>query len=319
MNGTTPKVTVILTVYERTQFLREAIQGVLQQDYDNYEVLVTDDSASAKIQSICESLNVGGRIRYRSNSPRAGVALNVRAAWMEARGEFVTILNDDDAWEPGFLRHLVSALQKNPDCVLAFSDHWLMDSQGQIDIAATDANTRLYRRDRLPAGPISATADLVLIGNSVPLVMAAVIKKSAIPPEVLSREVGGAYDFWLSCCLAATGRPFCYVPERLTRYRLHPQMETARQAEGKSLEMVHIFQALLDTNKFPRHAPLIRRRLAGAFFQCGKESLQWGNRRNARHYFKRSLATAVSLRPIVGLMLACLPDRKTGDTNRDPA
>lgn len=311
MNDAAPQVTIILTVYERTQFLREAIQGVLQQDFDDYEVLVTDDSASAKIQSICEELNAGGKIRYRRNSPHLGVALNVKAALLEARGALIAILNDDDVWEPGFLRQLVQGLQNNPDCVLAFSDHWIMDSQGVIDIAATDANTRHYRRDRLPAGLIRATGDLVLVSNSIPLAMATVFRKDALSPEMLCREFGGAYDFWLSCCLAASGSPFFYVPERLTRYRLHPQMETARKAEGKSLEMVHIFQILLENKEFPGHELLLRRRLASAFFQCGKESLQWGNRPNARRYFKQSLAVVVSWRPIVGLMLACFPARKS--------
>jgi len=67
-------------------------------------------------------------------------------------GEFVAILNDDDVWEPAFLSQLVPHLLNDPDVVLAFSDHYIIDEQSRIDPAATENNTRRWRRDVLSPG-----------------------------------------------------------------------------------------------------------------------------------------------------------------------
>src|SRR4051812_23389763 len=95
--STSPKVSVIVTVFRRTRYLREALHSALAQAIADIEIIVTDDSASADIEAICASM-ADDRVRYRSNRPTLGVVLNVQAALREARGEYVAILNDDDVW-----------------------------------------------------------------------------------------------------------------------------------------------------------------------------------------------------------------------------
>src|SRR5688572_9794912 len=88
--GHRPSVTVLLTVFQRTAFIRAAIASALAQTWPADEILVTDDSASAEIRRICEESGV----RYRANPTPLGVARNVAAAAAEARGDLLTILND---------------------------------------------------------------------------------------------------------------------------------------------------------------------------------------------------------------------------------
>src|SRR5207245_1619072 len=126
-------------------------QSVLEQTFRSFEIIVADDSNHSEIKSICDSLHQP-KIRYRGNSFPVGVALNVRTAVSEAGGKYVAILNDDDTWEPDFLDLLVTPLENSSERVLAFADHWIMLSDGQIEVCRTDENTVRYRRDILAEG-----------------------------------------------------------------------------------------------------------------------------------------------------------------------
>ena len=101
------------------------------------------------------------------------------------------------------------------------------------DRAATERNTIRHGRAQLAEGEVHDPGRFVLETNGVPLAMGAVFRLSALDTRRLSSEVAGAYDLWISAQLAASGGAFYYVPERLTRYRVHAEMETARRSPDK--------------------------------------------------------------------------------------
>jgi len=206
----TVPVSVIITVFERLNYLADAIKSALDQTLMPLEIIVTDDSSSKKIETICNSFN-HAKIRYRNNKLNLGVALNVRAAISEAKGKYIAILNDDDIFEPAFIEKLIAPLRKHEDRVLAFSDYWFISQDGKIDEKLTDDVAAIYGRDILPKGEVENLNEFVLEKNGVPLAMAAIFRKDALNLKLLSREVEGAYDFWISCLLASTGRPVYYV------------------------------------------------------------------------------------------------------------
>ncbi|MBP8788764.1 MAG: glycosyltransferase [Moraxellaceae bacterium] len=300
-----PVITVVITVYKRTNYLCEALQSVLAQSYRSFEIVVTDDSCSDAVKGIVNQFN-SPLIRYRGNPSTLGVALNLRAAVKEARGRYVAILNDDDVWEPDFLAELVTPLEQNKNISLAFSDHWIISGKGELDVKATDENTARYR-NQLPSGVITNPTALVLEKNGVPLAMASLIRKDTIDWDLLVSHVSGAYDFWISCLLAATGRPFYFVPKRLTRYRVHDAMETARRAPDKNTNMAYIYAQLLEMNHFDGREEFLKSRLAQALFQVGKDNLYFNNLGSARGCFARSMKAKPSLKVFLALLLSYSP------------
>ena len=283
-------VTVIITVFERTAFLRAAIESVLAQRAMPGEILVCDDSLSLPIREICAG--AGPRVEYRGNRERLGVAVSVREAIRAAKYPLVAILNDDDCWEPEFLETLAAPLLRDNGCVLSFGDHWIMDEAGNVDTAATGENTRRYGRDRLaPGTPIRDTVDLVLRRNAVPLAMAAVFRREAVDWSLLRAEAGGCYDFWISCLLSVTGGRFAYSAQRVSRYRIHGRMETAREDPARNEPMVYIFEKMMELGWFPSQRRLLRWRLALAWRACGADRLRCGDKAGARRCYVRSLRT----------------------------
>ena len=299
-------VSVVITVFQRTKFLRTAIESALAQERPADEIIVTDDSDSTEIRAICESFPAG-QVRYRSNSPALGVAGNVRIAAEESQGDLIAILNDDDIWEPDLLAMLVPPLEKSPEIVLSFGDHWLMDADGTTDETASVKNTALYKREHLPTGRIADPSPLVIVHNSIPMAMAAVFRKDAVDWTRLALDVRGAYDFWLSCLLARTGRPFYYTNRRLSRYRLHHEMETARQAADKNENMAFIYGTLLRENSFPPLRPFLRHKLAVTLRTCGRDQLRFGSHTAARARFQQSISTRITAKSVAGWLLSWLP------------
>jgi glycosyltransferase involved in cell wall biosynthesis len=303
-----PLVTVVVTVYDRVQFLRNALQGVLDQSFHSFEIIVTDDSDNADIEWICKSFKEP-KIYYRSNSSPLGVALNLRAAISESKGEYIAILNDDDVWEPEFLELLVAPLMDDHERVLAFGDHWIILEDGRVDVARSDENTALYRRNTLQEGELHDWERLAVLDHAIPLAMAGVFSKNAVKWDLLVEEVAGAYDYWLSCLLASSQRPAYYVPRRMSKYRIHSLMETARASEDKHENMVFIYGKLIEMNLFPRLEAPLQNRYRDALCGCGKNYLIFGRLSAARQYFFKSLKTSLSAKALAGLLLAYLPNR----------
>jgi glycosyltransferase involved in cell wall biosynthesis len=301
-----PMVTVIATVYNRLLYLRHALQSAINQTFRSVEIIVTDDSCSDAIRSIVNSFN-SPLIRYRCNPSTLGVALNLRSAIKEARGKYVAILNDDDVWEPDFLDMLVAPLEQDSSRVLSFSDHWIITGEGIVDRQKTDENTVRYGRDALLVGVVANPVGLVLEQNGVPLAMASVFRKDAVDWELLVKDVSGAYDFWISCLLVSTGRPIYFIPERLTRYRVHAAMETARKVPDKNENMVYIYSKLLGMALFPDKKTLLTSRYSQALFQVGKDSIYFNRCQLARSYFMYSLKTNITFKAMAGFCISFLP------------
>jgi glycosyltransferase involved in cell wall biosynthesis len=95
----------------------DAITSVLAQELDDFELLVGDETGSA--QAVVEAIG-DRRVRYFRNAFRLGLAANHMALLNRARGRYVSILHDDDRWEPAFLSSLAGVLDRDPEVGLAY-------------------------------------------------------------------------------------------------------------------------------------------------------------------------------------------------------
>jgi glycosyltransferase involved in cell wall biosynthesis len=94
-----PRVSVILTVNNRTNYLAEALESALSQSYKDFEIIVADDSGTAASRAITASCSQPERVRYRPNPATFGVVRSLIGAIEAASAELIAILNDDDVWE----------------------------------------------------------------------------------------------------------------------------------------------------------------------------------------------------------------------------
>ncbi|RUR76452.1 hypothetical protein PCC6912_42400 [Chlorogloeopsis fritschii PCC 6912] len=225
MNSQDSLVSVIVPIYNRSQYLKQAIESALSQTYKNIEIIVTDDCSPENPQAIVESFS-DPRIRFRRNAKNLGVARNIASAVTEARGKYIASLNDDDIWNENFLEKLVPHLDANPNLVLAFSDHYIIDADSSIDEVATEECSKLWKRNHLEEGVYQPFCEIGLIHQAVPSAVAAVIRKDAIDWKNFPSQVGPFWDLYLTYLACRTGSGAYYCPERLSKYRMHPLAET---------------------------------------------------------------------------------------------
>ena len=147
-------LSVLIPSRNRLDLLKMAVQSVLLQDFDDFEIVVSDNASSEDYGGYLESLG-DPRIRYiRSDTPLS-VTNNWNRALEAARGDYVVMLGDDDALAPGYLRHQVHLIEtfNQPDVLYAMCYHYAYP--GVIDGApdgylATVDNSILFRGHNAP-------------------------------------------------------------------------------------------------------------------------------------------------------------------------
>lgn len=105
------KVSVIIPFYSNTGWLTEAIDSVLEQDYDFFEIIVVDDGSPEDLTAV-EQRYKDGPIRF-IHRQNGGPAAARNTGIANAQGEFLAFLDSDDVWMPGKLSSQISFMEAN--------------------------------------------------------------------------------------------------------------------------------------------------------------------------------------------------------------
>jgi glycosyltransferase involved in cell wall biosynthesis len=120
------KVSVIIPAYNRSAYLGEAIQSVLDQTFQDFELIVIDDGSTDNTKEIVKGfLDTRVRYLYQENS---GVSSARNMGIKAANGEYIAFLDSDDIWLPENLELKVNLLDSRPDVGLVCSDAYVVDN-----------------------------------------------------------------------------------------------------------------------------------------------------------------------------------------------
>ncbi|HTD61676.1 MAG TPA: glycosyltransferase family A protein [Gemmatimonadaceae bacterium] len=109
-----PRVSIIMPVYNRVNFLRKTVPSALQQTLTDWEMIIADDGSSEETQAYLRSLD-DPRITVLWLPHYANLSIVRNAAVRKARGRYLAFLDADDLWQPTKLARQVEALQAQPD------------------------------------------------------------------------------------------------------------------------------------------------------------------------------------------------------------
>ena len=317
-----PRVTVVMAVYNAAQFLREAVASVLAQSYRGFELIVVDDSSCDDSLSILQSFD-DPRMRIIRHHTNVGAALSRNDALIEARGEFVAIMDADDVCAPARLERQVAFLDTNP----------LVGLVGCGVYDNIDASGAVLYTSYLPENNVTIQRTL--------LERWCFLHPSIMFRRALYESVGGYrkllepaedHDFILRILEQCQAYNLC---EHLVSYRLNPKglsvfshqyinevgavaMRLAQRRRSGQPEDLHVEMARLLELKARRKAP---RGLAGVV-QAWRDSLYAANRyygfgcrelcaghlETARRCFMRSLRTnGLFVKSWIGVALSLFP------------
>jgi len=117
-----PKVSICIPAYNQVVHLKRTLDSILEQTYQDYEVIVTDDTPGLIVKELVEQYDFGGRLHYFKNETSLGTPENWNEAIRKASGEYIKILHHDDWFTYDYsLREYVQLLDNNPQISFAFS------------------------------------------------------------------------------------------------------------------------------------------------------------------------------------------------------
>jgi glycosyltransferase involved in cell wall biosynthesis len=283
-------LTIAIPTFERLAYLREAVHSALAQDYDAYEILISDDGSSDAIRDFgTTQARSNGRLRYVHTPQRLGLSGNWNHCAAHARGTHLVIIGDDDRLRSDFLSMLAPHTQRHD---VVFSDHVLIDSKGS-EIAGSAELLRRYGRELLPAGPVQdveAVAWRNAVAPSATLVRAELVRRLQFDPGLNTPEL----DFFTRAALEHSS--FFFVPAKLAEYRVHADSATSGGLTGLAL-----YRKLTSTPAFTPTGQVARRR---QLVELGRGALVESVRSNDRRSRRRLLVDSNLWRSPRGALLA---------------
>lgn len=133
--GRRPLVSVVIPVFNGSQYLREAVVSVLKNTYKNIEILLVDDGSKDESKEMCRSLTRRYKnVRFFSFEKNRGLGRVLNFALKKAKGEFICRLNQDDRMLPHRIEKQVKYLIKHTDVVAVGSSIQLFNEVGKLEV-----------------------------------------------------------------------------------------------------------------------------------------------------------------------------------------
>ncbi len=230
-----PLLSILIPCYERPDYLRRALDSIQEQSFRDFEVVITDDSASDIIQSMIEEHTYDYSIHYQRNRPALGTPRNWTAGLGFAKGEWIKILHDDD-WlaSPDSLSTYVQFIDNTADIIFSGYVAVYEDSGKKVDrcITAQRFEQLIQNPFRLCAGNLIGPPSVMMFRRSMSVAfdpnLKWIVDWEGYIRMILTHQVKYIPQSLIHMSYNATqvtnvcfGDPAVEIPEYLTFYSKH--------------------------------------------------------------------------------------------------
>ena len=208
-----PRVSIGLPVYNGERFLAEALDALLAQTYQNFELIISDNASTDATESICWAYAARDqRIRYYRNKENLGAAWNFNRVFKLSTGELFKWAAADDICRPNLVARCLEVLDCTANAVLVCAKTGFVDEFGN-SLAVQDPGWNL-QTDL----PHERLREIMYTGHSVNPYYGLVRSNSLSKTRLLGSYPGG--DYRLLGELSLLGK-FIEIPECLFLRRMH--------------------------------------------------------------------------------------------------
>lgn len=288
-----PKVSICVPAYNAAIYLPTTLQSILNQTFQNFEVIIADDCSTDNTQQIIQNFP-DKRIRYFKNEKNLGWVANMNRCLKEAQGPYICILNADDGWRESFLKTMISVLDQNPKVGLIFSAYHIIDASGK-ELKLVEP----YSQNRFFKGKDFFAADVLqnIVGSPTVMVRQECYRTAGLyDPQFLYMA---DWETWLRIALQYD---VAYIAKPLAFWRLHPinlssGLELGNRhfcEEWKILQKI-FKQVLPDTRKWKPLFTQARLASAKRLYGCAQHHLAQGDMK----LFRKQSALSIKMNPAI--------------------
>ena len=247
-----PKLSVLIFTFNRQAMLAQCLDSVLLTSVDCEIVVFDDASTDGTFELVHAYADRDPRIRYFRSPTNVGVIANMEIAAVEARGEFVALLPDDDSVEPGNYERKVAILDAYPRIGFVYSLAYAVDENMH--------NRQVIRRrehiDCSYIGGRSEFSDLIsgnyISGNSV-VFRRSLVEQHGIMDPTLPPTLSD-WDLWLRFAFQAET---AFINEPLVNFRFHGGGMSSQASSDMAMGMIPVWRKWLVDRQDP---PVLDRR-----------------------------------------------------------
>lgn len=232
-----PLVSIGMTVFNCERFLVEALESLLSQDYENFELIISDNASEDRTPEICREYQARDRrIRYSRNETDMGSLFNYTKVKNLSRGKYYMGATDHDLWHPTLLTKCVAVLENDPEVVICYPRTQRIDVNGNFLFLGP---SRFDTRGMSPAARYVHIINNIAGGEAAYGVMRLENYKRIVINPVW------AADLALLSALALDGA-FAHLPEVLLSLRIirDESMEGNRKHQAETVDPARTLKML---------------------------------------------------------------------------
>ena len=242
-----PLVSIALTTFNGRDLLREQLDSILKQTYQNYEVVMSDDGSDADTVAVLDEYCAKDtRFRWSRSPLKRGFIKNTQNAISLCKGEIVVLCDQDDVWFPHKLQSHVDAY-RDPSVMWAFNRCVLTDGDGNETGHIEDILPDYYRHKTMLENTWGTC-----IGAAQTSYRTEILKRAMPIPDYAP-----AHDSWIQLAIYPT-KPF-FIDSVANTYRQHGNNMIGFAATNTEADRVREQQAINDNLRYLRQLAMNRR------------------------------------------------------------
>lgn len=239
-----PLVSVFIPAYNADRFLSQAIDSVLAQTYQNYELIIVDDGSTDHTADILKRYQADPRITIHRHPENRGMATAWNVGLSLSQGELIAKLDADDFYEPDYLASMVDFFQKHQQVGLVFSGLNLIYADGRREPEMRFLRSWVREREQF----LPTLLHLCVIRSPTVCVRRACYDQ--LGDFVEQMRIHADWEMWVRI---AANYPVGFVAHRLANYRVSYGLNITAQAaiDGRSMQDLQLWLKLLENNELP--------------------------------------------------------------------
>ena len=243
-------ISIILPSYNGEKYLSQAIDSILSQTEQDWELILVNDCSTDRTGDICQVYTLKDpRIRVIHNEVNRKLPGSLNRGFREARGDYLTWTSDDNLLEHDALEYLRTELEKGYDFVC--SDMTFIDENGNI-LPGDSKEASIWDHDWIGASFMYRRKVYETVGD---------YREDMFLVE--------DYEYWLR--VAKAGFQFHYCPRKVYRYRFHEDSLTSKKKRQNRERLVILREEQLLDDRVPEYGKdELRRNLLKDYFSLGQ-------------------------------------------------